>query len=212
MTRVLCLLLLASFIQVMTASCPQTCICIWKNGKETVECINRDLGEIPEGIEPSTQVIDVRGNSIPNLMDDIFVDLGITNLQKIFVQYCKIRTVEPKAFRKLTNLVELDLGENLIQEVPSEAWKHTKALMRLNLSGNPIKHIKSHSFRKLPFLLTLELSHCRIEVIMDEAFAGLESLEWLKLEDNSISSLSGEGLFPETLKVSQDKTYSRHGR
>merc|ERR1719317_242923 len=35
---------------------------------------------------------------------------------------------------------------------------------------------------------------------MDEAFAGLESLEWLKLEDNSITSLSGEGLFPETLK------------
>ena len=43
--------------------------------------------------------------------------LGITNLQKIFVQYCKIRTVEPKAFRKLTNLVELDLGENLIQVI-----------------------------------------------------------------------------------------------
>ena len=34
----------------------QTCVCIWKNGKETVECINRDLGEIPEGVEPSTQV------------------------------------------------------------------------------------------------------------------------------------------------------------
>ena len=34
----------------------QTCVCIWKNGKETVECINRDLGEIPTGIEPSTQV------------------------------------------------------------------------------------------------------------------------------------------------------------
>ena len=34
----------------------QTCVCIWKNGKETVECINRDLGEIPQGVEPSTQV------------------------------------------------------------------------------------------------------------------------------------------------------------
>ena len=34
----------------------QTCVCIWKNGKETVECINRDLGDIPDGVEPSTQV------------------------------------------------------------------------------------------------------------------------------------------------------------
>ena len=41
--------------------------------------------------------------------------LGITNLQKIFVSYCKIRKINPEAFRKLTNLVELDLGENLIQ-------------------------------------------------------------------------------------------------
>ena len=30
---------------------------------------------------------------------------------------CKIKTVEAKAFRKLTSLVELDLGENLIQVI-----------------------------------------------------------------------------------------------
>ena len=41
--------------------------------------------------------------------------LAITNLQKIFVQYCKIRAIEVAAFNKLTNLVELDLGENLIK-------------------------------------------------------------------------------------------------
>jgi len=199
MTRFLVLVFLANCIQNMLASCPLTCVCIWKNGKETVECINRDLGDIPDGVEPSTQVLDLRGNSIPVLPDNLFSDFGITNLQKIFIQYCKIRAIEAAAFNKLTNLVELDLGENLIQEVPSEALKQTKALMRLNLSGNPIKHIRSHSF-KLPFLLTLELSHCRIEIIMDDAFSGLESLEWLKLEDNSLTTLAGDGLFPKTLK------------
>ena len=35
----------------------------------------------------------------------------------------------------------------------------------------------------------------------DDAFAGLESLEWLKIEDNSLTVLAGEGLFPKTLKV-----------
>ena len=43
-----------------------------------MECINRDLGEIPEGMEPSTQVIDIRGNIIPILMDDMFVDVSNT--------------------------------------------------------------------------------------------------------------------------------------
>ena len=34
----------------------------------------------------------------------------------------------------------------------------------------------------------------------DEAFAGLESLEWLKLEDNSLTRLGGEPVFPRGLK------------
>ena len=52
-----------------------------------MECINRDLGEIPEGIEPSTQVIDVRGNSISVLADDIFNEVSnfkIFNIFKVF--------------------------------------------------------------------------------------------------------------------------------
>ena len=37
------------------ADCPEECVCMWKNGKETTECINRDKDSIPKGIEPSTQ-------------------------------------------------------------------------------------------------------------------------------------------------------------
>ena len=37
------------------ADCPEECVCMWKNGKETTECINRDKDSIPQGIEPSTQ-------------------------------------------------------------------------------------------------------------------------------------------------------------
>ena len=51
--------------------------------------------------------------------------------------------------RRLTNLVELDLSENLLREVPSEAWRHTGALMRLNLGANPIKLIRSGAFQQL---------------------------------------------------------------
>jgi netrin-G1 ligand len=94
-------------------------------------------------------VLDVRGNNIRALRNDVFLTMGITNLQRIYCSYCKISEVEPKAFRRLTNLVELDLSENVMREVPSEAWKNAKALMRLNLSGNPIKLIRSGAFQKL---------------------------------------------------------------
>ena len=35
----------------------------------------------------------------------------------------------------------------------------------------------------------------------EDAFVGLESLEWLKLEDNSLTTLGGDELFPKTMKV-----------
>ena len=104
--------------------------------------IFRDKKAIPPGIAPSTQVLDLRGNDIRVLHNNVFLQLGITNLQRIYCSYCDIVEIEPRAFRRLTNLVELDLSENAMREVPSEAWKHTKALMRLNLSGNPIKLIR----------------------------------------------------------------------
>ena len=50
---VVALILLAA---VQAADCPEECVCMWKNGKETTECINRDKDSIPKGIEPSTQV------------------------------------------------------------------------------------------------------------------------------------------------------------
>ena len=102
----------------------------------------RDKKAIPPGIAPSTQVLDLRGNNIRVLNNNVFLQLGITNLQRIYCPYCGIVEIEPRAFHRLTNLVELDLSENAMREVPTEAWKHTKALMRLNLSGNPIKLIR----------------------------------------------------------------------
>ena len=87
-------------------------------------------------------MLDLRGNNIRVLHNNVFLQLGITNLQRIYCPYCGIVEIEARAFYRLTNLVELDLSENAMREVPSEAWKHTKALMRLNLSGNPIKLIR----------------------------------------------------------------------
>ena len=51
--------------------CPEECVCMWKSGKETTECINRDRDAIPEGIEPSTQVLDLRGNNIRVLANQV---------------------------------------------------------------------------------------------------------------------------------------------
>ncbi|QQP38976.1 Uncharacterized protein FKW44_019716, partial [Caligus rogercresseyi] len=150
-------------------------------------CINQDKKEIPPGIEPSTQVLNIRGNALKLLEDNIFLQLGITNLQRLYCSYCSISEVQPRAFRRLTNLIELDLSENALKEIPTQSWKYTKALMKLSLSGNPIKLIRAGAFKRLSFVTNLHLAHCEIETIEAEAFLSLESLLELKLDNNRLT-------------------------
>ena len=75
---------LIGLLGLAAAECPSDCVCMWKNGKETTECVNRDKDAIPTGIEPSTQVLDLRGNNIKALRNDVFLTMGITNLQRIY--------------------------------------------------------------------------------------------------------------------------------
>ena len=51
--------------------CPDFCVCKWKSGKETTECVQQDLAEVPYGIAPGTQVLDLRGNPIEGLKDAV---------------------------------------------------------------------------------------------------------------------------------------------
>ena len=76
--------LAVGLIGLATAECPTDCVCMWKNGKETTECVNKDKDAIPAGIEPSTQVLDLRGNNIKALRNDVFLTMGITNLQRVY--------------------------------------------------------------------------------------------------------------------------------
>lgn len=198
-TTSLCVMVMLLLCNSGAADCPEECVCMWKNGKETTECINRDQDAFPVGIEPSTQVLDVRGNNLRVLTNDIYVKMGITNLQRFYCSYCQISEVEPQAFRRLTNLVDLDLSENQMREVPTESWKNTKALMRLNLSGNPIKLIRSGAFSHLKFVTNLALSHCDIETVEKGAFEGMNSMLELKLDNNKLQHLTTDGIFPKTL-------------
>jgi len=90
---------------------------------------------------------------------------GLINLQKIYLSRCRLSHINSRAFRGLSNLVDLDLGHNLLREVPTASFPDCPGLMRLILSGNPIPHIPKRAFVSLQSLTTLELSHSGIEVI-----------------------------------------------
>lgn len=186
-------------LPLQVVSCPSSCTCKWKGGKQTVECPDKGLITIPSGIDPGTQVLEFSGNNLKILPRERFERMGLLNLQRIYLSRCKIMQIDDRAFRGLTNLVELDLSLNLLSTVPTETFVDYPSLMRLIVSGNPIRALQTASFRPLSFLTSLELSNCQIESIEDGTFVGLDNLEWLKLDGNRLNFIRGERILPDAL-------------
>ncbi|XP_062547885.1 uncharacterized protein LOC134213192 [Armigeres subalbatus] len=181
-------------------SCPtDVCVCKWKGGKQTVECGGQQLPRIPEEMDPGTQVLNFSGNALTVLQNERFKKLDLINLQKIYLSRNQLMRIHEKAFKGLTNLVELDLSENSLTAVPTETFSDYPALMRLTLSGNPIRTLQTNAFKHLSYLTTLELSNCQIDLIEDEAFIGMDNLEWLRLDGNRITTIQGNHVLPENL-------------
>lgn len=192
------LLLICTLVETAMA-CPPTCVCKWKGGKQTVECVNKSLVIMPDGVDSGTQVLDLTGNNLKNLSNDQFQNLGLINLQKIYLSRCRLISIDDHAFKGLSNLVELDLSNNILVEVPELIFDDIPSLMRLSLNGNPFKRVRAFAFKDLKYLISLELSRCDLEVIEREAFYGLTALELLKLDYNSLKFISGANTLPKRL-------------
>lgn len=181
------------------SGCPSPCMCKWKGGKQTVECGGHKLPNIPDGMDPGTQVLNFSHNSLTVLQSERFQKMELINLQKIYLSNNELIRINDRAFRGLSNLVELDLSDNMLTSIPTETFQDYSSLMRLSLSGNPIRDLKTSAFKYLSYLTTLELSNCQISVIEDEAFIGMDNLEWLKLDGNRIRTIRGSHILPESL-------------
>lgn len=181
--------------------CPVGCTCKWKNGKQTVECVDKKVTGVTAalGIDPATQVLDISDNNLSaaGLPRDMFFAAGLSNLQRIHMARCNVYYVHDQAFRGLTNLVDLDLSGNYLRHVPTAAFTECLSLMKLSLSGNPIDQVPARAFQDLGQLTALDLSGCRLFAVDAGAFDGLLSLDWLKLNDNRLTHVPG----PHTLPV-----------
>lgn len=180
---------------VMAGTCPPPCECKWKSGKEAVLCLNASISTIPLSLDAGTQVLDLTGNNLAEIGRDAFSKADLLNLQKIFVAKCRIKTLDRYAFRKLKNLVELDLSYNILLAVPSHIFDSIAELRELKLSGNPILRIMNDAFNHIPQLVRLEMSDCRLQTVEPRAFNGLQSsLEWLKLDKNKLGNVRSSTL------------------
>lgn len=183
------LLLLAAAASTASACPERICSCKWKNGKQTAECRQQQLDSVPDNINSATQVLDLSMNIIQRLPRRAFAEKNMTNLQRIFLRRCNLMEIDSEALLELSNLVELDLSENLLRKIPSRIFRHTPELRELLLRKNSIKEIPVDAFTHLANLRTLDLSYCHISNIAARAFEPLSMLEKLKLAYNSLTEL-----------------------
>ncbi|KAF5290401.1 hypothetical protein FQR65_LT11578 [Abscondita terminalis] len=183
-------IILAFSNEVLLSTCPSTCECKWKSGKESAICTNANLSSVPLHLHADTQLLDLTSNNLITVKHDEFSKAGLLNLQKIYISKCRLKNLERYAFRNLINLVQLDLSYNQLSVIPSHVFESISELRELKLSGNPIQKILNEAFVYVPQLVKLELSDCKIGTIEINAFSGLEkSLEWLKLDKNKLSEV-----------------------
>lgn len=191
----------------LSAACPEDCSCKWKSGKKTVECSDRGLITIPSNIDTETQVLDMCGNDLQILHRDTFQRSPLINLQKMYMRSCRLGQIDKNAFRGLSNLVEIDLSDNLLTHVPSQTFEDIPYLRNISLARNPIQKVDAFAFRLVPQLAKLDLSRCKIQSIRPKAFDNLDALDHLKLNDNELQELPTDTL--EGLK--RLRTVELHG-
>lgn len=166
--------------------CLEQCSCKWKSGKMTVECLAASFGTIPEGIDSGTQVLHLTGNVIQILRAKSFQSVGLTHLQRIYLNRCGLVSLEDEAFYQVSNLIELDLSNNFLTSVPSKALENCPILRKLNFAHNPIRELLNNTFAKFSHLQTIDLSDNNIHAIEVNAFQGLKSLKQLYLNGNKL--------------------------
>lgn len=181
--------LFTNHVECREGNCPTVCTCKWKGGKQTVECLDHQLINIPENIDPSTQVLDMSGSNLQILAGETFRRAELLNLQKLYLRNCRLGQIDEKAFDGLTNLIELDLSHNLLTSIPATAFQYITSLRDLTLASNPIQKIESHAFSNILSLSKLDLSRCDLQSISASAFENLDSLQSLKLNGNKLLEL-----------------------
>ncbi|NXB21512.1 TRIL protein, partial [Rhagologus leucostigma] len=176
--------------------CPEPCDC---QQHQHLLCTNRGLRSVPKTAEPQDILTySLGGNFIANISAFDFHRLA--GLQRLDLQYNRIRSLHPKAFERLERLEELYLGNNLLPALAPGTLSTLAKLRILYVNANEIGRLSAASFSGLGSLVKLRLDGNELGSLGDSTFSGLPNLLYLHLESNRIRWLS-RGAFTGLAKL-----------
>lgn len=143
-------------------SCPQPCRC--NTVQLEVNCSDGQLTSVPDGLSQNTKLLNLTHN--------------------------KIKTLVQQQFQTLTQLLDLDLSDNIMVVIEVEAFLGLKSLITLRLARNHLKVIPVGAFAGLTKLKLLDISSNEILVFLDFTFRDLTALQFIKAADNNLVFIS----------------------
>jgi Leucine-rich repeat (LRR) protein len=130
------------------------------------------------------QVLVFSNNKLSHLSAYVFAHVHLTNLQRIRLNDCRLKSIDDRAFANLSNLMDLDLSDNMLTSVPTVALSAVPSLRELSLSGNMLPVVANKAFAGVGQLVRLELARCNLTDVQAGAFQELKHLKTLKLNSN----------------------------
>ncbi len=124
-----------------------------------------------------------------NSLDGLLDIPEINECQRILLNRNRISSIQPDAFRGLSNLRFLLLNHNQITSIQAGLFQELTHLQKLDLSSNQITSIQPGTFRGLSNLKEISLANNQISSIQFGTFQGLANLRWFELDRNQISSV-----------------------
>uniref|UniRef100_A0A3B3ZHC7 Chondroadherin-like protein n=1 Tax=Periophthalmus magnuspinnatus TaxID=409849 RepID=A0A3B3ZHC7_9GOBI len=170
--------------------CPANCVCQVEMHHSS--CENRGLTKIPKGFDPTTRLLDLRGNHFHYLPSGSFP--GVGQVVSLHLQRCKIVDIEEEAFSGMKGLVYLYLSENDLASISPGAFKGLPQLTYLYLEKNKFTVFPKAAFRLVPSLLALHLENNSISRLEPDLLTGVENLRSLYLTGNSIKHMAPRAL------------------
>ncbi|XP_046914205.2 slit guidance ligand [Dermatophagoides farinae] len=147
--------------QCMDNKCPKNCVC----EGTIVDCSRLDLHHLPEDVPTFATELRLTDNRIRRLTNSNY-------------------------FKRLPNLLKLDLRNNKLNEIQDGSLHGADMLQDLLLSNNQLRQISPKMFANLRNLTTLVLHDNQITCITNDTFADLENLRYLSLNDNKIRCIT----------------------
>lgn len=189
------------------------------HGIRIITVSGRNLTQLPPGsLRQLTNFtrVDLSNNSIPEIKNGVFTNMGFVTVDLAFNQICLI---ESDAFAGMTELRYLRLDFNKIAAWDSAWFKTNRNLHQISFSNNLIEEVPSRAFQAVKWVhnydifvrivTVVDLSNNRIRSFYSDIFGEETEIGRVNFANNSIVSVPREVFsgveYVEELDLSHNK-------